>query len=195
MIRSRADLAAYLEADRIALRRSTARPFLYDEVWRFQRLLRRLEYLVNTRAHAGPLHVISLKFTSFLFHRQSVRCGFEIPPNTFGPGLSIAHRGTIIVHPDARVGANCRLHVDVVIGTRPGPPPEPVPQVGDNCYIGPGAKIFGDIVLGDNLVVGANAVVNTSFPGGHMTIAGAPARKVSDTPSNEYIIATRTDRP
>lgn len=195
MIRSRADLAAYLEADRIALRRSTARPFLYDEVWRFQRLLRRLEYLVNTRAHAGPLHVIRLKFTSFLFHRQSVRCGFEIPPNTFGPGLSIAHRGTIIVHPDARVGANCRLHVDVVIGTRPGPPPEPVPQVGDNCYIGPGAKIFGDIVLGDNLVVGANAVVNTSFPGGHMTIAGAPARKVSDTPSNEYIIATRTDRP
>ncbi len=195
MIRSRADLAAYLEADRIALRRSTARPFLYDEVWRFQRLLRRLEYLVNTRAHAGPLHVIRLKFTSFLFHRQSLRCGFEIPPNTFGPGLSIAHRGTIIVHPDARVGANCRLHVDVVIGTRPGPPPEPVPQVGDNCYIGPGAKIFGDIVLGDNLVVGANAVVNTSFPGGHMTIAGAPARKVSDTPSNEYIIATRTDRP
>lgn len=195
MIRNRADLAAYLEADRIALRRSTARPFLYDEVWRFQRLLRRLEYLVNTRAHAGPLHVIRFKFTSFLFHRQSVRCGFEIPPNTFGPGLSIAHRGTIIVHPDARVGANCRLHVDVVIGTRPGPPPEPVPQVGDNCYIGPGAKIFGDIVLGDNLVVGANAVVNTSFPGGHMTIAGAPARKVSDTPSNEYIIATRTDRP
>jgi serine O-acetyltransferase len=195
MIRNRADLAAYLEADRIALRRSTVRPFLYDEVWRFQRLLRRLEYLVNTRAHAGPLHVIRFKFTSFLFHRQSVRCGFEIPPNTFGPGLSIAHRGTIIVHPDVRVGANCRLHVDVIIGTRPGPPPEPVPQVGDNCYIGPGAKIFGDIVLGDNLVVGANAVVNTSFPGGHMTIAGAPARKVSDTPSNEYIIATRTDRP
>lgn len=195
MIRNRADLAAYLEADRIALRRSTVRPFLYDEVWIFQRLLRRLEYLVNTRAHAGPLHVIRFKFTSFLFHRQSVRCGFEIPPNTFGPGLSIAHRGTIIVHPDVRVGANCRLHVDVVIGTRPGPPPEPVPQVGDNCYIGPGAKIFGDIVLGDNLVVGANAVVNTSFPGGHMTIAGAPARKVSDTPSNEYIIATRTDRP
>jgi serine O-acetyltransferase len=195
MIRSRADLAAYLEADRIALRRSTARPLLYDEVWRFQRLLRHVEYLINTRASAGPLRVIRFKFTSFLFHRQSVRCGFEIPPNTFGPGLSIAHRGTIIVHPDVRVGANCRLHVDVVIGTRPGPPPEPVPRIGDNCYIGPGAKIYGGIVLGGNLVVGANAVVNRSFPEGRMTIAGAPARKVSDTPSNEFIIATRNVLP
>jgi serine O-acetyltransferase len=50
-------------------------------------------------------------------------------------------------------------------------------------------------VLGDNLVVGANAVVNRSFQEGSMTIAGAPARKVSDTPSNEFIIATRNLRP
>ncbi len=191
MIKTREDLRNYLEADRVALKRTGGRPLFYDEVWRFQRLLRRVEYLLNNRERLGLVGRLRHKVLSFLLHRQGVRCGFEVPPNTCGPGLSIAHRGTIIIHPEARVGRNCRLHVDVVIGTRPGPS-ERVPRIGDNCYIGPGAKIFGDIVLGDNLVVGANAVVNTSFPEGHMTIAGVPARKVSDTPSDEYIIATRT---
>ncbi|HEY0976835.1 MAG TPA: serine acetyltransferase, partial [Flavobacteriales bacterium] len=131
------------------------------------------------------------KFYSLRYHEQGVRCGFDIPPNVFGPGLSIAHRGTIVVHPAARIGANCRIHVDVVIGTRPGPE-DRVPTLGDNCYIGPGAKIFGDVVIGNNTAIGANSVVNRSFPQGSMTIAGAPARQISDVDSREFIIATRT---
>jgi serine O-acetyltransferase len=193
MIRSYQDMLDYRESDRIALRRKPGFNLLFDEVWMFQRLLRRVEYLLNCRKKRGLLGLLMYKYYSIRFHRQSVRCGFDIPPNTFGPGLSIAHRGTIVVHPDARIGANCRIHVDVVIGTRPGPE-DLVPLIGDNCYIGPGAKIFGDIEIGDNVAIGANSVVNTSFPEGYMTVAGAPARKVSDTPSTEYIIATRTKK-
>ena len=59
---------------------------------------------------------------------------------------------------------------------------------------GPGAKLFGDIEIGPNTAIGANSVVNTSFPEGFMTVAGAPARKVSDTPSTEFIIATRSHK-
>ncbi|MBX2980715.1 MAG: serine acetyltransferase [Flavobacteriales bacterium] len=191
MIRSHEDLLAYLEADRIALRRVDSVNRFFDEVWNFQRLLRRVEYLMNCRKKQNIFWLLVYKYYSVRFHRQSVRCGFDIPPNTFGPGLSIAHRGTIVVHPDARIGANCRIHVDVVIGTRPGPE-DLVPTLGDNCYIGPGAKLFGNIVIGDNTAIGANSVVNASFPDGFMTIAGAPARKVSDTPSTEFIIATRS---
>lgn len=192
MIRSRKDYHAYLEADRVNLRRTMPVNRLYDEVWMFQRALRRVEYWLNCRTRRDPIPWLLFKYHSWCFHRRSVRCGFEIPPNTCGPGLSIAHRGTIVIHPDARIGANCRLHVDVVIGTRPGPPPEAVPVIGDNCYIGPGAKIYGAVMLGNNLVVGANSVVNRSFPEGYCTIAGAPARKVSDTPSDEFILATRS---
>ncbi|MBK8614437.1 MAG: hypothetical protein IPN85_13365 [Flavobacteriales bacterium] len=78
------------------------------------------------------------------FHAQSVRCGFDIPPNVFGPGLSIAHRGTIRVHPDARIGPNCRIHVDVGRQVLPGPD-DLVPTIGENGQIGPGAKLFGNI--------------------------------------------------
>ena len=193
MIRSHADFLAFREADRIALRRSYSVHLVYDEVWQFQRLLRRVEYGLNCYKGKGLFGSLRYKYWSVRFHQKSVRCGFDIPPNVFGPGLSIAHRGTIVVHPDARIGKNCRIHVDVVIGTRPGPD-DLVPTIGDNCYIGPGAKIFGDIVIGPNTAIGANSVVNHSFPEGFATIAGAPARKVSDTPSTEFIIATRSHK-
>ncbi len=191
MIRSRQDFLAYREADRIALRREPSPQMMFDEVWKFQRLLRRVEYHLNCHKNSGLFGKLIYKYWSIRFHNQGVRCGFDIPPNVFGPGLSIAHRGTIVVHPDARIGKNCRIHVDVVIGTRPGPD-DLVPTLGDNCYIGPGAKLFGNINIGPNTAIGANSVVNSSFPEGFCTIAGAPARKVSDTPSTEFIIATRS---
>lgn len=191
MIKSYGDMLAYREADRRELRRTGRLNPVYDEVWLFQRLMRRVEYYMNCGSRTNPFTQLLRKYYAYRFHQQSVRCGFEIPPNTFGPGLSIAHRGTIVIHPDARIGKNCRLHVGVVIGTQPGPV-DLVPTLGDNCYIGPGAKIFGQIVIGSNTAIGANSVVNSSFLEGFMTIAGAPARKVSDTPSTEFIIATRS---
>ena len=47
-------------------------------------------------------------------------------------------------------------------------------------YIGPGAKIFGNVQIVDGIAVGANAVVNKSFLEPDISIAGVPARKISD---------------
>ena len=96
------------------------------------------------------------------------------PRMWFGPGLSIAHRGTIVVNSGARVGANCRLHVCVNIGTKAGYG-EQAPVLGDNVYVGPGAKLYGSIVVGNNVAIGANAVVNKSFPQDNVVLAGVPA--------------------
>jgi serine O-acetyltransferase len=48
------------------------------------------------------------------------------------------------------------------------------PRVGNRVLIGAGAKLIGDIVIGDNSVIGANAVVHTSVPAGHIAV-GVPA--------------------
>lgn len=173
MIASREDLETYLEADRVALGRKGRSPRSSDDIWRFQRTLRRLEYLVNCKK--GRLRTAWVRRQH---HRQGRRLGFTIPPNTFGPGLSIAHAGTIVVNGHARIGANCRLHVCVNIGTRAGTRGE-APTIGDNCYIGPGAKVFGPIVLGPNVAIGANAVVHRSFPEGNVSLGGVPARVIS----------------
>ena len=53
------------------------------------------------------------------------------------------------------------------------------PVIGDNVYIGPGAKIFGDITIGNNVSIGANAVVNRSFPD-NVIIAGVPAKVIKN---------------
>lgn len=183
MIQSKDEYQRYLEADRIALNRTkTLKSMLFDDVWKFQRLLRKLEYATNC-SHNG----LWRSWLKFRYERLSRALGFSIPVNVFGPGLSIAHRGTIVVNDGAKVGANCRIHVCVNIGTQAGKNRD-APIIGDNCYIAPGAKIFGPIVLGDNLAIGANAVVNKSFPEGHMTIGGIPARKISDKTSEGLVI-------
>ncbi|HEV7213505.1 MAG TPA: serine acetyltransferase [Chloroflexota bacterium] len=183
MIESRADFRNYQEADRIALACSrSVRALLFNDVWRYQRCLRRLEFRLNTKANPVALTIAKLRH-----RRLGRRLGFSIPPNVFGPGLSISHYGTIVVNPGAKVGANCRLHVDVNIGTSAGQD-EAAPTLGDNCYIGPGAKLFGPIDIGPGTAIGANAVVHKSWPDGHMTLGGVPAKQISNTGSEGLLI-------
>src|SRR5947209_4015111 len=142
MISDRASLRAYLEADRIALGspRGVGQR-LFNQIWRYQRALRRYEYRRNTGANP-LLRAIARQ----RYRRLGRQLGFSISPNVFGPGLAIAHYGTIVANVDARVGANCRIHVDVNIGFDAGG--DRAPRLGDNCYIGPGAKLFGPIEIG-----------------------------------------------
>ena len=79
------------------------------------------------------------------------------------------------------------LHVCVNIGTEAGKSTD-APTIGDNCYIGPGVKMFGKIVIGDNVAIGANAVVNKSFPEGNATLGGIPAKVISQKSSEGLLI-------
>ena len=183
MIKSYKDYMDYLEADRISSnKKRIIKALLFDDIWKFQRLMRKLEYLTNCRKNT-----LKRLWTKYRYIRLGRKLGFSIPINVFGPGLSIAHAGTIVVNTGTRVGMNCRLHVCVNIGTKAGSGHE-APQIGDNCYIAPGAKIFGPIVIGNNMVIGANAVVNKSFPEGNTTIGGVPAKIISDKNSERFVI-------
>lgn len=159
----RADIAAY------GLQRVTLYDWLRIDQLRFQLRLRRLEYLTNCRRW----RLLSRAVLEVMNHRLAVRLGFTIPKNVFGPGLCLVHRGTVVVSPQARVGANCRLHPSTSIGEYNG-----APTIGDFVYIGPGAKLYGPITIGRNVAVGANAVVNSSF-GDNCTVGGIPASVLS----------------
>ncbi len=101
----------------------------------------------------------------------------------FGPGLSIAHGGPIIVHSKAVVGENCRIDRCVSIGSIHYP--AGAPKIGNNVFIGPGAVIDGDIEIADGIAIGANSYVNKSFNEPNITIAGCPAKKISDKGSKD----------
>lgn len=157
MIRSKEDLKSYLEADRASLNRKSNRPRINDFIWKYQILLRHCEYHINKQG--GIVHALLRKCYSFRLQRLGLRCGFTVPPNTCDKGLNLAHTGTIVISSYAAIGENCRIHVGVNIGTAAGTTGQ-APKIGNNVYIGPGAKIYGPITLADGIVIGANAVVN-----------------------------------
>ena len=190
MIRSKKDYLAYLEADRKAFYTKSVKPRLFgDEIWKFQRTLRKLEYYRNCKK--SPLDKLYALFLRFRYHHQSIRLGFTIPCNVFGPGLSIAHYGYIIINGNVRIGANCRIHSGVTIGGREG---EKYPVIGNNVYIGPGAVIYGSVVIADNIAIGANAVVNKSFLEPGITLGGVPAIKISNKGSEDMLKKKTEDR-
>lgn len=174
MIKTKADFRAYMDADARAMGRARwdLRASIFDMEWRYERALRKLEYLTNCD-RLFCRHIRKM-YARWRLHVLMLKTGIVIQPNCFGPGLSIAHAGTIIVHPDVRIGRNCRIHACVNIGMGND---LKVPRIGNNCYIGPGAKLFGGIVIGDNVKIGANAVVNKSFTDGNCTLIGIPARE------------------
>ncbi len=177
MIKSKEDYEFYLAADQLALAIKKKRPRLFqDETWRYERLLRKVEYFQNCKHN--PLNKITFLQARFNLHKLSVTLGLAIPLNVFGPGLSIAHGGPIIVHSKAVVGENCRIDRCVSIGSIYYP--APAPKIGNNVFIGPGAVIDGPIEIADGIAIGANSYVNKSFKEPDISIAGCPAKKISD---------------
>lgn len=180
MIRSKEDFIEYIKANQLANKKLGKRLRIFhiigfgETIWVFLSLRRRLEYIKNCKS--GLLWKIYFRVLYYMFTRQSIRLGFSIPINTLGKGICIPHRGTVFINSKAKIGDYCKLHVCTNIGGHDGG----VPVIGDRVYIGPGAKIFGDIVIANDIVVGANAVVNKSFSEPGITIGGIPAKKISD---------------
>ena len=199
MIKSKKDYYYYLEADRIALGRinenNLIRHFLKmlfdpDYIWKFQIILRKVE-LYNNKIQQNVFDKFFLLYFKYKLKKLSIKLSYSIPINCFEAGLSIAHIGTIVVNNGAKIGNNCRIHIDVNIGTAAGYA-DKAPIIGNNVYIGPGAKLFGRIYIADGCVIGANAVVNKSIDTPNSLVVGVPAKDIKTIDSGKVLIkATR----
>jgi len=119
-------------------------------------------------------HRIPTQPFRFLVERfTEITTGISLPaPARIGKGLRIHHFGGIIVHSEARIGEYCSLYHGVTLGDLGGW--GGAPRVGDHVVIGAGAKLLGNIEIGDACCIGANAVVRTSVPAGCLAV-GVPA--------------------
>ena len=183
MIQSKQDYKKYLLEDKVALGFSHSNYktvlksiILPNYILKFERLLRKCEYYKNCKK--GFFWRIYFIYIYHYFNKISRNLGFSIPLNVFGPGLAIAHYGTIVVNPKAKVGSNCRIHPSTCIGASGGN--SLAPQIGDNCYIAPGVKIYGNIILANNIATAANAAINKSFFEENILIGGIPAIKIKE---------------
>lgn len=91
----------------------------------------------------------------------------------FGPGLVLIHSSGVVINGAVRGGANVKVEHQVTIGAER----RQSPVLGDNVFVGAGAKIIGAVVVGNGAKVGANAVVVDDVPA-YSTVVGSPARVV-----------------
>jgi serine O-acetyltransferase len=91
----------------------------------------------------------------------------------FGPGLVLVHSNGVVINGSVRGGYNVTIEHQVTIGAEK----HQVPVIGNNVFIGAGAKIIGAVTIGDNARIGANAVVVHDVPP-DTTVVGIPARPV-----------------
>lgn len=100
-----------------------------------------------------------------------------------GPGLVIPH-GHVVIDGVVKIGSDCVINPWVTIGlsgSRRWGFDQRGPIIGDRVHIGTGSKVLGPITIGDDVRIGANAVVIDDVPSG-ATVVGAPARIVRDKP-------------
>ena len=118
--------------------------------------------------------------------------GIQIPLYTkVGKGFCIKHYSGIVINGYSTIGECCTVFQDVTIGRSFFGKNKGVPTIGSYVVLFPGSKVIGGISIGDNVVVGANAVVTSDVPSNSI-VAGIPAKIVSKNVvpylSNDYFI-------
>lgn len=131
----------------------------------------RWRYTVNARVLRAPLSFVYklLKITS------QILTGIDLPCEVVvGRRLKIEHFGDLIISGDTVIGDDVVLRNGVTIGLR-RTGVRGAPRIGNRVDIGTGAKILGDIVIGDDVAIGANAVVLKDVPANSIAV-GIPAK-------------------
>jgi serine acetyltransferase/GT2 family glycosyltransferase len=135
---------------------------------------------VKPKLLRAPLSVIY----RFLFRYVRNIYGIELPYSArLGRRVIIEHQGGIVIHGSSELGDDCIIRQGVTLGNRYLDRPLEAPKLGRRVNVGAGAKILGNVVLGDDANVGANAVVLNDVPTGR-TAVGIPAKLLPPQPLN-----------
>jgi len=118
------------------------------------------------------LKLLLLPIYHMQHHRMISRWGISLERGTdIGEGFYVGHYGGIFVSAEAKIGKNVNISQGVTIGVAGHGAKRGSPTIGDNVYIAPGAKIFGKIQIGNNVKIGANAVVYKDIPEGATVVS------------------------
>lgn len=137
----------------------------------------RYGHLVHEKVRCLMLRRVLMIPYLIMFALSNAATGCEIGVDcSIGKRVSFVHNANgVMIGGGATVGDNSQIYHQVTIGVinsnKKGP------TIGSNCFIGAGAKILGPITIGDNVKIGANAVVLCDIPD-NATAVGVPARVI-----------------
>ncbi len=117
-------------------------------------------------------------FYRFLYRFVRNVYGIDLPYTVeLGQRVVIEHQGAIIIHGNSQIGDDCILRQGVTLGNRYLDSPLEAPKLGKRVNVGAGAKLLGGVIIGDDVNIGANAVVLCDIPDQYTAI-GIPARLI-----------------
>lgn len=103
--------------------------------------------------------------------------GATISPNSkIGTGLKLPHPNGVVIGKDVELGYNVTIMQQVTLGIK-NQNDYRFPKIGNDVYIGSGAKILGHIYIADGCIIGSNAVVTKTCQDKNSTLIGIPAKK------------------
>ncbi|MDH4423926.1 serine O-acetyltransferase [Bacillus cereus] len=176
------DLFRYEETQIVNVKKLVLRQYI-SPGYRYTFWLRLCRYLSHKNKLYYPLYLIAM----IILQRCKYKYGIEISPKTkIGTGFYIGHFGGIVINSQAEIGKNCNLSQGVTIGMANRGEKKGVAIIGDNVYIGPGAKIVGAVRIGNNAAIGANCVVTKDVPD-NAVVVGVPGKVISMNSSKGYI--------
>ena len=120
--------------------------------------------------------------------------GIEIHPGAkIGQGLFIDHGMGVVIGETAVVGDNVTIYQGVTLGGTGKEKGKRHPTIGNNVFIGSGAKVLGSIKIGDNVKIGAGSVVTKPVPS-NTTVVGVPGKVVvrRSSPLDDMPVVTKS---
>ena len=192
MINSKSSLHYYMEEDRKvyhiqasdSIKTKLKNLLFRDRFYEYMKCLRKLEYYSNIKSRGGAKYL--KYYYAYKLGKMKCRTGIDLDPNVAGAGLHIPH-GKVVINPNAHIGEHCKIYSDVTIGIAGKYSHSDAPVIEDRVFIGSGAKIIGNVHIAKGCVIGANAVVTQDILEEGITVAGCPARKISNEDSTLYI--------
>lgn len=129
------------------------------------------------RTKKNPLWKPFCFIVAVIYKHNQFKTGIQLPLGTkVGGGIVFPHYGCQIIHYASSLGENVQIFQGVTIGSMRGR--GGAPKIGSNVILFSGARVIGDITIGDNCVIGAGAVVTKDVPSGCVA-AGVPAKVIS----------------
>lgn len=180
MIKTKHDLQCFLSKDRERNGAPSLLGFMtWNDNYRIQKLLTYLRYTEYYKNNLTGVHKIMYMpgyiWNYWNLRRMIVKTGIHVFTNTIGSGLQLMHPGFRRIDRFVSMGCNCTILPMVLFGRKN--PDDTVSDicVGDNCYISTGVTVLGPVKIGNNVTIGAGAVVTKDIPD-NAIVAGVPAK-------------------
>ena len=147
-------------------------------IWKTMYALRHYEFYLNNKSKLSGLGICCLQYWRFKFRHCQLKYDLYIEPNTIGAGAKIIHPGYRKIPNFAEIGENATILPMVLIGKKiPGITGKAI--IGNNCYISTGVTILAPVKIGNNVTIGAGAVVTKNIPD-NCIVAGVPAQIIKN---------------